>query len=493
MIKPLPLSASARQTALARSLYRKLYRECQRIPPNASLVHLDQWIGDTQIKDKETLRSCLRSTFRPSGDNTHLTFSNKEQKYRASIVNGENAGEKEGIQRALDGLKYLLTLDLTELSEPQTDANKTGTTTFINNKIQRSFYSLDPPIRSESMLGSVEWLPPVSEMNEIPSDCVELPIFPLSGPLFADDEGQKLPLISQFSETLIVGSECSLKIFEPRYRKMYQDLLSSADTSARRFIVPFPHPYQQRSFASYGWIYEIVRVRDVADDTNGKYQLLCNHKVTQPVKILGFANPEDYETQSHYLRCFAKVLPEGALDPKNDTNEEPQEYLDTQESQNSEDLRSLEELLRQLENKPLSLSSDNTNRQIDECLIPRLQMALGEGSIWSVAQVWILNMQTEILQLQLKISTRIQLQAKLAQELSPTKNNTANWQEFVTDEMVALAQEPYKNHLKSMLIEVSTLIPWLLQEDSHKARCDQMCERIRERLVVDETEEERAA
>ncbi len=491
MITPLPLSQTARQTALARSLYRKLYRECQRMPPNATLVHLDQWIGDTQIKDQETLLSCLRSSFRLSSDNSRPMLSNNPQTIGDNTVNGDRVRGKEGIQRALDGLKYLLTLDTTKLCESQIE---TGTTTIVNSKLQRSYYSLDPPIRSESLLESVEWLPPVSEMNETPNESLELPIFPLSGPLFPDDEGHRLPLLSQFSETPIFGSEIPLKIFEPRYRKMYQDLLSSADTSARRFIVPFPHPYRPGTFASYGWMYEIVRVKDVADQSNGKYQLLCNHVVTQPVKIVGIANPEDYNRQSNYLRCFANVLPsiEDDLDDSIDRNRKQHDDADGVVSSNSNDLQPLEDLLRKLQNKPLSLSSDKTNRPIDECLIDRLLMASGEGSIWPVAQVWILNLQTEILRLQMKISTRIQLQAKLAQQMEPSDNNnntTVNWREFVTDEMVALAQEPYKSHLKSMLIEVSTLIPWLLQEGSHKAQCNHMCERIRERLVSETAKE----
>ena len=471
MIKPLSLSPTARQRALARSLYRKILRECQQIPPEASLVHLDQWVGDTQIKDRDTLRSCLRSGFRRRG---------------SDIPNEKNEGI-EGIQRALDGLKCLLTLDLIDLTESQTETKME--TADSTKKREDNSYSLHSPICSESLLESVEWLSLASEAKETnPRELLEFPIFPLSGPLFPDENGERLPLLSRFSDTPVLGMDIPLQIFEPRYRKLYQDLLSSTDGS-RRFVVPFSHPYRQGTFATFGWIYEIVNVKDVADQSNGKFQLVCNHVVSQPIKIVGIANPEDYDTQSTYLRCFANILPHGEDDNKDTTTTTttmkqkkeggPDASLGEKPS-NSVDLRPLEELLHQLKNKQLSLSSDNNNRQVDKSLINRLLMASGEGSIWPVAQVWIRNLQTEILRLQMKISTRIQVQAKAAEQMS---SSDKEWQDFITEEMVSLAQEPYKSHLRCMLIEVSTLIPWLLQEDSHEAQCHQLCERIRERLL----------
>ena len=459
MASPIPLTPATRQRALAKSLYRKLFRESQRIPPKTSLVHLDQWVGDALIKDPETLRKSLRSSF------------------RRSTVRKE--GQNEGIPRALDGLKYLLTLDAKTLSEPKAEQPSKSSKPQEDN-----FYSLNSPICSESLLESVDWLPSVSEMEETSEQqCLELPIFPLSGPLFPD--GEKLPLLSQFSDTPVYGMEVPLRIFEPRYRQLYQDLLSSPD-SPRKFVVPFAHPYQPGTFASYGWIYEIVNVKDVADQSNGQFQLVCNHVVTQSIKIAGISNPKDYETQATYLRCFSS-------NQDQDQKEDPSAGPLGEQSSSSDDLRPLEDLLHELKNKPLSLSSDNTNRPIDESLIDRLLMALGEGSIWPVAQVWVLNLQTEILRLQMKVSTRIQVQAKLAQQMSASNSNKQEtnlpWKEFVTDEMVALAQEPYGSHLRCMLVEVSTLIPWLLQEDSHKAQCQKLFERIRERLVDDTRQE----
>ena len=493
-MNPLSLSPAARQNALARSLYRKLFRECQRIPPNASLVHLNQWVDDTQIKDRDTLRSCLRSSFRRRNNYNPISFSSNNEKINSSEFE-TTMGAKEGIQRGMEGLKYCLSLDLSQLSEAPTEAHvspqefETGRT---SNSQGQDSYSLQSPISSDDLLRSVEWLPHVSEMKDTETKDTEiessqLPIFPLSGPIFPDDQGKRLPLLSQFSDAPVVGMEIPLQIFEPRYRKMYQDLLSSADTSKRRFVVPFPHPYRPGQFAAFGWIYEIVDVKDVADESNGQFQVVCNHTVTQPVKILGITNPEDYDTQLTYLRARADIVHNTEDEDGGNTQEGEENTNSTiRQKIGSADLQPLEELLQQLQNRPLSLSSDNNNRQIDKNLIDRLLMASREGSIWPVAQVWIANLQTEILRLQMKISTRIQVQAKAEQQKSPNNNSTER-QVFVTEEMVLLAQEPYKSHLRCMLIEISTLIPWLLQEQSHKAQCHQMCERIRERLV-NETE-----
>ena len=492
-MNPLSLSRAARQNVLARSLYRKLLRECQRLPPNASLVHLDQWVGDTRIEDRDTLCSCLKSSFRLRNKNDDLVSisSNNNQKQNNEKSNNKEKIEgKEGIQRAMKGLKYLLTLDLSKLSESETEARvvsqKDDETERISNNEGQDSYSLQSPISSDALMRSVEWLPHVSEMTVTETESAEFPLFPLLGPLFPDDQGKRLPLLSQFSETPVNGMEIPLRIFEPRYRKMYQDLLSSADTSSRKFIVPFPHPHRPGQFAAFGWIYEIVRVKDVADESNGIFQLVCHHIVTKPVKILGIINPEDYDTKSTYLRVRADILGE---DEDKGNTEDTNSIL--REKPSSADLQPLEKLLHQLQNQPLSLSSDNNNRQIDKSLIGRLLMASGEGSIWPVVQVWILNLQTEILRLQMKISTRIQVQAKSEQQRSSSNNSNSNddmeWQEFITEDMVSLAQEPYKSHLRCMLIEVSTLIPWLLQGESHKAQCHLMCERIRERLV-NETE-----
>merc|ERR1719491_358534 len=233
-----PLSPVTRRRALVRSIYRKLFRESNRIPENSSLVHLDQWIDNTRIKDQHTLRSCLRTSFRlRSMTNTKRDDDNTNQ------------GGK-GIQRAMEGLKYLIYLDPNNLKTIPSEKDEED----LHQKARPRFPLLSA-LRSTELLESVEWLPHLSEIEDtrVNSYSSVFPIFPLSGPLFPDKAGKRLPLVSGFSEMPVAGTEISLQIFEPRYRQMYQDLISSASTGTNKlsksFIVPFSHPHIPGKFA----------------------------------------------------------------------------------------------------------------------------------------------------------------------------------------------------------------------------------------------------
>ncbi len=436
---------------------------------------------------------------------------------------------KERIQRAMEGLSVLYSLEMDNLPSLTVRLSSISSSSRVPvsippaNSPRVDFQNVSFKFSSRDWLESVEWLPHVSEMEDSSVNSSHIPVFPLSGPVFLntqcntkttldndnddvnDDSQSKgksvLPLFSQFSDVPVAGMEIPLRIFEPRYRQMYQDLLSSSHPtdgskttpSARRFIVPFAHPRRAGQFAAYGWLYEIVRVQDVADETNGRFQLVCHHVVTKPVKIHSIVNPTDFFTKFTYLRARADII---------------EEELDTQGNDvrgSAGNLQPLEELLRKLQRQVESSWSSNlaTVAESDRILIDRLLTALGEGSIWSVVHVWVSNLQMQILQLQVQIAAKIQMQAQ--EEASkrqedhtsssterPTDEKTKNQAEKVegvkmTDEMIIRAQEPHKEDLESMLLEVSTLVPMLLQEGSLQAQCLRMCQRIRERYYREGT------
>jgi hypothetical protein len=54
--------------------------------------------------------------------------------------------------------------------------------------------------------------------------------------------------------------------------------------------------------------------------------------------------------------------------------------------------------------------------------------------------------------------------------------------ETVDDAMIVSKQAPYRDELESLLLELSTIVPLLLQE-SPKDQCERMHNRIRRRLV----------
>lgn len=115
-------------------------------------------------------------------------------------------------------------------------------------------------------------------------------------------------------------------------------------------------------------------------------------------------------------------------------------------------------------------------------------MAFSEGSLCPVSQVWILN-ESRTTNLGIAdengIAHKIQIQAaqKLRQESSldvaqqRTKANSMR-------DIIVVAQDPQKEALESMLMELSTSLPLLLQDasqnTSQKSQCERLCQRIRE-------------
>lgn len=442
---------------------------------------MNQRIGDTAITDRDTLRVCIRASFRRPNDH--------------GIEN-----EKEGIQAAMAGLRVLLALDFEKLSAANTTSSKKpiDEATDSQNHRDNNKKSLQSPLNSDDLLSSVEWLPHISKMimdldtnGDYPSLEIEeysdgtqlLPVFPIGGPLM-DGIARTLPLFSQFTDPPhLIGMEIPLKIFEPRYRELYRDLLhNNNDTHKREFIVPFPHPYEDDRFAAFGSIFEIETVRDVADESNGQFQLLCNHLVTKPVQILEIANPFEFlRPHQTYLRARAKIL-------DNDSSL----YSLALKDDLRDDLRPLEELVLTLKERlpALSLTSDNHNsRPIDKLLLDRLLLEAREGHVWTVAHVWLATLQAEILELQMKISSEMDIQNNMV-SFPPLPVEYGEEEGLAILESMRRAQEPYIDHLRCLLIEVSTLTPWLLQEKSHKAQCQLMCQRIRERLETNNDAED---
>ena len=108
-------------------------------------------------------------------------------------------------------------------------------------------------------------------------------------------------------------------------------------------------------------------------------------------------------------------------------------------------------------------------------LVERMLSGLGEGSIWPVVSVWVNWLQMEALELQVKIAAEIQLRLDGAKV------------ETLDDSMIHSAQEPYRDELESLLLEVATLVP-LLMQDPPKEQCERLHHRIRHRLLLGGTQ-----
>lgn len=397
--------SAPKQRLLALNLYRNLLRWCRQTPSNLSLVHLNQKIDGVPVETSDDLYRSLRKSFRRENE---------------TVV-------KQGLQQALDGLRLLHSIDPEKLPAKQS--------TELCDTNHHSTLASFP----RDWVEAVEWLPKMEEMKDKPYRPSDLPLFPLSSPVMpmGDQDDSPLPLFSHLTDIPVSGMETPLKIFEPRYREMYKDVLSNG---SKQFVVPVAHPYHAGRYAKYGWLYQIVRVEDVADQTQGQIHLVAHHLVTHPIRIDTIVNPKDWVTQSTYLRVQGEVLDETYAD--------------------SEDLNKIAKTLRELLSNNKEYSS----------IAGRLLSGLVEGSIWSLVSVWVNWLQMEALEMQVKIAADIQQEAK------------QTGKETVDNAMIVSKQAPYHDELESLLLEISTLIPLLLQE-SPKQQCERMLNRIRSRLL----------
>mmetsp|Transcript_99776 Transcript_99776/g.311676 ORF Transcript_99776/g.311676 Transcript_99776/m.311676 type:complete len:465 (+) Transcript_99776:13-1407(+) len=130
------------------------------------------------------------------------------------------------------------------------------------------------------------WLPPLDtsvEDSEPSNDTgvTVLPLFPLGG-----------------IDAYVPHSYHELNIFEPRYRKLYNDILISG---SRRFVVSAVHP-NGNQFAEVGVVFYLEDLREVSEQTMDEVKYVCNHRVIGRVRIQRVLNPARWEDESTYLR-----------------------------------------------------------------------------------------------------------------------------------------------------------------------------------------------
>ena len=149
-------------------------------------------------------------------------------------------------------------------------------------------------------VNSVQWLPSVIGAKTVPeagdqTDAQVLPLFPLGGIVYTPN------------------SEHVLNIFEPRYRKMYTDILMNG---TKRFVVSMSHPNQPGRFAATGVVFELLDLKEVSEQTQDQIKYICSHKVTGRVKLHRILNPEAWESRETYLRVEGTLLEDDDDDNK---------------------------------------------------------------------------------------------------------------------------------------------------------------------------------
>lgn len=105
------------------------------------------------------------------------------------------------------------------------------------------------------------------------------------------------PLFPLGSIVYLPNTEHTLNIFEPRYRKMYNDILLSG---SRSFAVTMVGP--DGSFAEYASIFYLDDLKEVSEQTKDQVKYVCQHKVTKRVRLKKVLNPSAWRDASTYLQ-----------------------------------------------------------------------------------------------------------------------------------------------------------------------------------------------
>jgi len=179
---------------------------------------------------------------------------------------------KEQLSKGIQGIRRMEKL----LQDIQSSRNR------LEIQQDKSFIVDDSWV--ESVVDQVQWMPSLEDESspvrnhgdsKDARESVEMPMFPLTGAFFKPNLPLELFTSYSYWEFPTPGAEIMLKVFENRYRELYNDLITRPTN--RRFVVPFAHPFQPATFANYGLLYQITDWHEVADETNGMYQYVCKH------------------------------------------------------------------------------------------------------------------------------------------------------------------------------------------------------------------------
>ena len=85
-----------------------------------------------------------------------------------------------------------------------------------------------------------------------------------------------LPLFPLGAVAYTPGSTQVLNIFEPRYRKMYSDILMSG---GRRFVTTMVNSEDSDTLAEVGVVLYLEDLKEVSQQTNDAVKYVCSHKV----------------------------------------------------------------------------------------------------------------------------------------------------------------------------------------------------------------------
>eukprot|EP00797_Seminavis_robusta_P033287 Sro769_g199790.2 (203) ;mRNA; r:22679-23287 len=196
-------------------------------------------------------------------------------------------------------------------------------------------------------------------------------------------------------------------------------------------------------------VYKLTKLREIADETNGRVQFLADHVVTQPIHIQAILNPQVWATKETYLQI------QGHLVEDDSTNNNGADVYDP--------LKTV-----------LQSWKDDTSHPLATKSLAALDATSSDAGIWALVHVWNLHFQQELLQLQLGVYTQVKRQAALR----------SHFDGGYTQQQVSEAQKPHRRRLLQLMLDTSLLVPTLLALDE-EGKCQHLMDMVhRERRFL---------
>jgi hypothetical protein len=441
---------SLQQSRAVRGLFRtclKLTNDVEKalLRSSSQKTSLAAWMDrvDSTISRGKTAITPLQTV---SDLRTHVQESFRQQ--LGEDEEGSNLKEQiaMGIQgiRQLEGLLHLVQTDMvkpvgtmpTKKEAEPVEIDDTWVDPYINQ------VEWLPSFLEDAVESPREQEPPLT--TDTTAQLVEFPLFPLAGPCFVPDQPLELFAAHSYSEVATPGSHVQLQIFEPRYRELYSDLLtepppteSSGQSRRLLVVVPFAHPYEPATYATHGLAFEITDWKEVADETNGVLQYVCDHVVhCRPVRIHRVVNPHAWMTKETYVRVEGCVV-------------EQEEAVALDDAA----LARIGEALDKRATMPAGTATATS-------WLANCRLALRTEGVWGFLQRWNSSLQQRLLQIELQLAAQVKLVLK--SEGAPSHARV--------QALVAHVQNPRRAEVLRLKLDLALSIPRLLQSKTAEER-----------------------
>ena len=186
-------------------------------------------------------------------------------------------------------------------------------------------------------------------------------------------EGATVVPLFPLGVTYLPYTKPVLNIFEPRYRKMYSDILMSG---SRRFVTTMVNPDGEGELAEVGVVLYLEDLKEVSQQTNDAVKYVCSHKVLDTrVAIHAILNPGDSATRETYMKCEVSELTD---------DDEPAEDADKAPAAGEADVMAalFEVAAMQEDGKEDVRFSRDAVQKLDA------GRGVGSGSLWGVVELW---------------------------------------------------------------------------------------------------------